>query len=476
MADEQAASNLQKRRGIIGMVTRLDTRVKDLEAAATEPGTVDHTKQLVAKLENLDGDFKTHHFQLIDLIKDTDLDALDKEQDVFDRFDDDVTSLMVRLQQLLSAKPGSSSPSINQKTLLRKLSHLEKKLESIDEDLTANPDDASLIEQHQEQSKDYKKELAIIYEDLLALGIEDDDDLIILHSRLEKVQFSCSLKTKKLLSSLSVGSTAAPVADGKGVRLPKIDVPTFDGDVLNWRQFWEQFSVSIHERKTLSNAEKFQHAVKGGSARNAIEWLSRSGDHYPEAIECLRSGYDRPHTIHRGHVQRIMDAPSLKDGSGKELRHLHDVIQQHIRALKSLDYEPSGAFVTSIIELKLDQDTMFEWQRQSQSKTGVPHYQDLLGFLDLRAQASETSLPSTGRRTKRDPRKKSNETVTSFVANPVSGGTHYILCEADKHPLYVCAKFKSLGHSDKLSMLKSNGHCTNCLRQGHSVKNCRSSH
>jgi hypothetical protein len=30
------------------------------------------------------------------LIKDTDLNALDKEQDVFDRLDDDVTSLMVR--------------------------------------------------------------------------------------------------------------------------------------------------------------------------------------------------------------------------------------------------------------------------------------------------------------------------------------------------------------------------------------------
>jgi ribosomal protein RSM22 (predicted rRNA methylase) len=78
-----------------------------------------------------------------------------------------------------------------------------------------------------------------VCEDLLTLGIEDDDDLIILHSRLEKVQFSCSLKTKKLLSSLSAGSTVALVADGKGVGLPKIDVPTFDGDILNWLLFWE---------------------------------------------------------------------------------------------------------------------------------------------------------------------------------------------------------------------------------------------
>ena len=40
----------------------------------------------------------------------------------------------------------------------------------------------------------------------------------------------------------------------------------------------------------------------------------------------------------------------------------------------------------SIIELNLDIDTMFEWQRHSQDKTEeVPPYQDILEFLDLRA-------------------------------------------------------------------------------------------
>ncbi len=51
--------------------------------------------------------------------------------------------------------------------------------------------------------------------------------------------------------------------------------------------------------------------------------------------------------------------------------------------LKAMGEEPSGAFITSILELKLDQATMFEWQRAS---TSVPHYQKLLEFLNLRAQ------------------------------------------------------------------------------------------
>ena len=40
---------------------------------------------------------------------------------------------------------------------------------------------------------------------------------------LEKLQFKCSHRVKML--------TTAPVVDGKGVRLPKLKVPTFDGDV-----------------------------------------------------------------------------------------------------------------------------------------------------------------------------------------------------------------------------------------------------
>lgn len=40
----------------------------------------------------------------------------------------------------------------------------------------------------------------------------------------------------------------------------------------------------------------------------------------------------------------ILEAAPLKQGTGKELRHLYDTVQQHLRALKAMDYEP---FITS---------------------------------------------------------------------------------------------------------------------------------
>ncbi len=57
------------------------------------------------------------------------------------------------------------------------------------------------------------------------------------------------------------------------------------------------------------------------------------------------------------------DVPSLRDGSGKELRRFHDTVQQHLRALKAMSEEPTGSLITDLLELKLDKDTMFEWQK-----------------------------------------------------------------------------------------------------------------
>lgn len=37
--------------------------------------------------------------------------------------------------------------------------------------------------------------------------------------------------------------------------------------------------------------------------------------------------------------------------------------------MKSMGYDPSGSFNTSALELKLDQNTMFEWQKHSQEST-----------------------------------------------------------------------------------------------------------
>ena len=210
-----------------------------------------------------------------------------------------------------------------------------------------------------------------------------------------------------------------------------------------------------------------------------IEGLSQSGDQYAEAIESLKARYDRPRLIHQAHARKIYEAPNLKDGSGKEIRRLHDSVQQHLRALKAMGEEPSGAFITSILELKLDQATMFEWQRASQDSTSVPHYQKLLEFLDLRAQASETCSLTQERRSGRFEHKKpytNPHKISAHTGNVFESAGNCVTCKVEKHPLYACPKFKSLPHDKMLSTVRSNNLCLNCFRPGHMARNCPSLH
>ena len=274
-------------------------------------------------------------------------------------------------------------------------------------------------------------------------------------------------------SASGISEASTSTSNNNGVRLPKLEVPSFDGNILNWRSFWEQFGISVHDRTHLSDSEKLvylQQSLKGGSAKGVIEGLSRSGEYYSEAVKSLQLRYDRPRLIHQAHVRVILEAPQLKEGNGKELRRLHDTVQQHLRALKAMGCAAPGPFITSVLELKLDSSTMFEWQRHSQESTDVPHYSKLLDFINLRAQASE-SLPASSSR--KPP--SSNKSITSFAAN-ASESSSCIVCKTEKHPLYACPRFKLLSHEQKISTLKSNGNCINCLRPGHFVRQCKSSH
>ena len=102
-----------------------------------------------------------------------------------------------------------------------------------------------------------------------------------------------------------------------------------------------------------------------------------------------------------------------KDGTGRELRCLYDTVQKH---LKAMEYEPSGPFVTSILELKLDTKLIQCLNGRSRVKVQpqlVLYLNELLEFINLRAQASEGSTSDQG---KRFPEGKSHHPRRSLVA------------------------------------------------------------
>ena len=101
-----------------------------------------------------------------------------------------------------------------------------------------------------------KKEMNEINNSLLSLTLEESDSLPTRVASLEKKLFDCSLLHKQL--SHSSTTSIPPHPETKGVKLPKLDVPIFNGNILNWTTFWEQFCISVHDYScNLSDAEKF---------------------------------------------------------------------------------------------------------------------------------------------------------------------------------------------------------------------------
>ena len=394
-----ALASAKRRRGVVrASITRLGRRVDAFEVKE-ELAHADRLaiERLVKKFEALDAEFRQHHYTIVELLDEE--AAVDEEQATLDDHDEKVTDLVERLQQLVSEPkenfptPDSADPS---KPLRKQLERIEKRIRVINEEtksLHPGPAvDRCLLRQLEEEAIALKAELADTGRAITLLET-GGEDLLDFEAALNKTLFDLGLQIKRLLAEITIGKPTTGVVSG--VKLPKIDVPTFDGNILNWGIFWEQFRATVHSRDRLSDADKLaylQHALKDGTAKYAIVGLAQSAGSYNEAIECLQKRYDRPRLIHQAHVRAIIDAVPLKDGHGQELRRLHDAVNQHLRALKAMEYDPSGPFVTSLIESKLDRLTMFEWQRHTQENTDVPHYAEILEFIDLRARASETVL------------------------------------------------------------------------------------
>ena len=201
MTEQAQLSAHRKRRGVVrASLTRLQTRVSDIERAIEQPGTLDAARQLLTKLESLDADFRMHHLAIVDLTDDE--DALVTEQDALDAHDDDVSRIGLRLRKVISTCTTSTDVS-RHKILFKRLSRLETMLASITTDLLSLPsgsDEVIMLHQFEEQLTEHKRELTDVRNLLYTLDLEDSDNLNILHAAVEKTLFDLSLNIKKHLS------------------------------------------------------------------------------------------------------------------------------------------------------------------------------------------------------------------------------------------------------------------------------------
>ena len=76
---------------------------------------------------------------------------------------------------------------------------------------------------------------------------------------------------------------------GTKVKLPKLSLKRFNGDITQWSTFWDIFQSSIDGNSGLSNTDKFNYlkSLLEGSASEAVSGLKLTAANYAEAISIL---------------------------------------------------------------------------------------------------------------------------------------------------------------------------------------------
>ena len=241
----EISSRRRKRGAIRGSITRLQTNIIELQSNPGRPDTPFHAQRIADKIKDLDNDFKTHHLSIIELVDNE--EVLAEEQTISGDHDDIIAEMAVVVERLLSSSESSPSEahSIAEKaTVNRRLMHLQRLVETVAERIAEIEDpadtDICLLEQLEGDVVQRKQELSAISRELFALDVEESDTLVELQLRLETRLSEASLHTRKLLHTKREADASLRTSRPRpGVKLPKIDVPKFNGDLLQWRTFWE---------------------------------------------------------------------------------------------------------------------------------------------------------------------------------------------------------------------------------------------
>ena len=118
------------------------------------------------------------------------------------------------------------------------------------------------------------------------------------------------------------------------VNLPKLPLPTFDGDVMFWNSFYDQFMSTIDKRE-MEPVVKLNYLIQclSGEALAAIKGFPISNGSYRQALHLLKSRYAVPSKIIQANLDALLNVKE-PEYSAKGLQAFSDKLRTHIRILE----------------------------------------------------------------------------------------------------------------------------------------------
>ena len=150
-----------------------------------------------------------------------------------------------------------------------------------------------------------------------------------------------------------------PPSEGNMLKLPEIKLPTFKGELLEWKAFWATFDALIHSRSNLEPVVKFTYLISciSGEPKDLVKGLAVTSANYVVAVRLLQDRYANDQKLLHSLLHHFHNlTPPRHDYRDLKTFHVKFVqLREQIEAINSL----SGAemMIKSIVVQKLNRTT-----------------------------------------------------------------------------------------------------------------------
>lgn len=340
-----------------------------------------------------------------------------------------------------------------------------------------------------------------------------------------------SLRQKELPTPVPLNETRSATASvpppnrTSGVKLPKLRLLTFNGDVSGWQSFWEQFSGAVHNNDTITRSEKFHYlrTLVTGPAAAAIAGLQATEACYDDAIHILTQRFGDRRRIEQDHLAKLRSLPPVASANDtRGLRRIYDHVQTNIRGLRGLGVGSSTycTMMSDILLRALPKEIVLDYHRRQsgntayrasgtserdptspnatgqdagrsidslssaricpsplQSEDAEGELAEILGFLRVEVEGRERAgIAAETRHPRQTParegyieRRGHTTWPTAAVLNTNAVGCFF--CRSAKHQTESCTG--DLVLEQKKRRLAEDMRCFRCTTRGHRAKDCR---
>nr|XP_018913598.1 PREDICTED: uncharacterized protein LOC109041647 [Bemisia tabaci] len=293
-------------------------------------------------------------------------------------------------------------------------------------------------------------------------------------------------------SSTLINTTAQML--GPKIRLPKLELTHFSGQIENWRTFYNLFKASVHDSTHLLEVEKFQYLIGSlrGDALALIKGLDITAANYAVAwnLLCKRYQSERRHVFH--HFTGLLDLPEIKNSN--QVHTLLTKLREHTQALTALGHESESydGMLTAVLIRKLSPGL---WRRfedfREAADNAYPKLAEIIAFLekelmfsdDIFTSRKEGAAPEKVSKTlvatssnENSGKKKKTKQADSVLATATEAKTenhtpNCLICP-EKHWLNRCPLFLRDPPDKRLETIRNHHLCQLCFSPKHELDEC----